>query len=170
MRALFFPIITFSMLASSHLFAADLRVTIKGKESKLSAKEFNSLTVQTVEVVDPNESTARAKSKLKFRVYDGKEVLDRAFGSRENWTKAKVLTYECADGYKPALETKDFIAGKFYFAFAKDDGKEFSIINNLKDGKKADLAPFYIVWSDASMQTKNKAHYWPYQVVAVALP
>jgi hypothetical protein len=138
----------------------------EGKKTRVIGEDlFSGIKTQTIVVVDPNVPANGKPVKGSFSAYEGKQILDYAFGGRDGWAKSKTITFECADGYRPSLETKAFLDGSFYFAHARSDGKPFTLVNNLKDGKETSLAPFYIIWTDAKMQTKEKSHFWPYQVV-----
>jgi hypothetical protein len=134
----------------------------------MTPDKLSSLKVSVVEVIDPNESTAQKPAKISFKAYDGLKFLDLAFGSRSAWANSKNLVFECADGYRPSLETSEFVKGGFHIAIDRVGTKEFTIINNHKDGKKAQLAPWYFVWTDAAKQSQTAAHLWPYQVVNIS--
>lgn len=156
-----------SFSCSTHDFK--FKVT-EGVDSKvLTSQQFKGVSNKTITVTDPNESTATNAVQITFNGYDGLDFLDAAFGGRQKWSTAKTLVFECADGYKPILPAKEFLNGGFYFAYERHQSKEFSLVNNLKDQKKASLAPFYIVWTTKEKQTSEAAYFWPYQLVGISL-
>ena len=143
--------------------------TFKVADKSVAVDYFKQVASKTVEVIDPNESQPGKPVKIKFHGFHGLKFVDRVFGNRGAWSKSKEIVFECADGYKPTLPTVEFPAGNYYFATSREGSKEFSLVNNLKDGKKVALGPYYIVWTDKNYQTKEEAHYWPYQVVAISV-
>lgn len=152
-------ILFFALFQSTQLLASDF----------LDLEHFDrtGLKSQQVTVLDPNESTDQKNAQIKFDAYPGLEFLDKVFGSRDAWAKSKELVFKCSDGYQPALETKFFQKKGFYFAFARVGQKDFTIVNNFKDGKVANLSPFYLIWTDPTKQKKGTAYFWPYQLVRI---
>ncbi len=139
------------------------------ESATLTVEQFNDLKRQAIKVTDINQSRPGKPSVITFHAFDGREVLDKVFGSRKAWTDRSYLNYECLDGYVSIMETKSLLQGQFYFAFARADQKDFTLINYAKDGKKTSLGPFYIVWSDEATSIRDKAHFWPYQVVKLQI-
>lgn len=135
------------------------------ESAHLSLDLFKELKSQVVQVTDINQSRPGMPAVISYRAYDGREVLDKVFGSREAWTNRLYLNFECSDGYISVMETKSLLQGQFYFAYARTDQKDFTLINYAKDGKNTSLGPFYIVWTDKAFHTRERAHFWPYQVV-----
>lgn len=157
----------FALVAPSQAHVMSLMIQSKDKQTTISSNQLKTLKAHSIKVRDPNESTDNKPADITFSAYDGLEILDLAYGGRKAWAKSKVLKFECADGYQPVLETKYFKDGGFYFAFARTGAKDFVIVNNLKDGMKAELGPFYLVWTKPAMQVMEKGFYWPYQIVKI---
>lgn len=153
----------------SKAFAQDLQIKDKMKSAVLTAEKIKAMDREIVKVIDPNETAYGSTVTSQFTAIDGQALLDLAFGSRKDWQEKTTLVVSCSDGYKTALEIKRFRDGGFYFATGRPDSKEFSIINRAKDGKKALLSPYYLIWVKPELQTKALGYYWPYQVVGLEI-
>lgn len=162
-------------VSSETLFADSKTKEVKSKIT-WEKGEVQGLKTQTVKVIDPNEQvdvepkkTPAKPMATEYQAYDGAKFLDHVFGGRSQWSKKKWLVFTCLDGYQPILPVEDFLKGKgnFFMAVARKDGGEFAILNQIKEGKKEAVGPLYVVWVNPEMQTKEKAHHWPYQVVSI---
>lgn len=146
-----------------------LGVFYEGKETELSADALDRLGAKPVTLVDGLESTAKKKVKAEYTGYPVAKVLDAAFGDRKTWAKAKDVVFECADGYRARVPAAELARRKGYLVYQRKGDSTFSLTNETQGGKRVNLAPYYLVWDDATMQKPENAGNWPYQVVAVRL-
>lgn len=146
-----------------------LSVSYDGKETELSAEALDRLGAKPVKIVDGLESTAKKKVKTEYTGYPVAAVLDAAFGDRTKWSTAKEVVFECADGYKARVPAAELAKRKGYLVYQRKGDSTFSLNNETQGGKHVSLAPYYLVWDDATMQKTENAGNWPYQVVAVRL-
>lgn len=102
-----------------------------------------------------------------FLASDFRALLERIYGS--NWTKAKLITFVCSDGYQPTVKIERLLKGTPYLAFAYKEGK----FETTKANKTIPLGPGYLVWSDPMDQAKRLqdlgAGNWPYQLEKINL-
>lgn len=146
-----------------------LSVSVPGKDSELSPEMLAKIGAKTVTLVDGLESTAKKKVKVKYSGFPVAAVLDEAFGGRANWSQAKEIIFECADGYKSRVPAAELAKRKGYLVYERVGDPTFSLTNETQNAKRVNLAPYYLVWDDAAMLKADASGHWPYQVVGVRL-
>ena len=108
----------------------------------------------------PDPHYGKTKRFLTFSLHD---VLDLGFGQRWRSPQFTEVVFTALDGYR-SLSTQAKIMEKGGFVAFRDSDRA--------DGwepigrKKADPAPFYIVWTGAEQTTANE---WPWQLSAIAI-
>lgn len=96
-------------------------------------------------------------------------LLTNVYGER--WKNAEEILFTCADGYQPSVPVAKVAEFSAYLAFARNDQKEFTLVNRMENSAKVELGPYYLVWDNLGRPElkADGAMDQPYQVVALDL-
>lgn len=153
---------------SAYCFAA----TPAQFEFKDQGKAIKALTLQQIKsqfspkeikVHDINEQADVTYVAVPFN-----EVLEAVYGKK--WLGASDLIFKCTDGYQPIVAREVFTKYRAYLAFERKGDASFNLVNQLQNGKKVGLAPFYLIWDTTNKAVlKESPSNWPYQLESVDL-
>jgi mono/diheme cytochrome c family protein len=121
-----------------------------------------------VTVVEPHESDPARQTHVTYLAVPANKVLDRLFG--HDWQSPdNDVVFFATDGYQFAASSERFMRYRAYFAYARADGKPFTLVNN--KGERTELGPYYLIWDNIDEPTliRQGAYGWPYEVVRVEL-
>jgi hypothetical protein len=153
------------MLKSIYIYSLSLCFALRATPIDLK-NSLNTLSTKDITLTDNLASTSSKKVQLTYSAYDMQEILTKVF--KEDWKKAKFITFICSDGYKSSIPVDKFLANKAYLATSIKGQKDFSLIK-AAEKKKVSLSPYYLIWDSAELQQPSFAHFWPYQVVQIEL-
>jgi mono/diheme cytochrome c family protein len=126
------------------------------------------VTGKPVTVVEPHQSDPLHTTNVTYLAVPANKVLDHLFG--HGWQSPdNDVVFFASDGYQFAGGSERFTQYRAYLAYARADGKPFTLENN--EGQRTELGPYYLIWDnidDASL-IKQGAYSWPYEVVQVDL-
>jgi mono/diheme cytochrome c family protein len=124
--------------------------------------------VQTIEVVEPHETTQHQKTRVKYLGWPVEVVLDHLFGA--DWRKAGLdVEFRALDGYVSRIPVERFDEYPAYLVFDSLDRSGFAIDNPMQNEKDVPLGPYYLVWDNIRHPDllADGGTYWPYQVSEV---
>jgi mono/diheme cytochrome c family protein len=126
------------------------------------------VSAQSVKVVEPHESHPSQTTDVTYRAVPAIQVLDHLLG--RGWRSAdNDVVFLATDKYQFAGSIDEFERYKAYFAFARADGKPFTV--EIEKGKPIALGPYYLIWDNinAPALIKRDGYAWPFQVTRVEL-
>jgi len=119
-----------------------------------------------VTVVEPHQSDPSHQTHVTYLAVPADQVLDHLFGP--HWQSPdNDVVFSAADGYQFAGGSERFTRDKAYLAYARADGRAFTLVNN--KGQRTELGPYYLIWdniADPSLLMQG-AYGWPYEVLQV---
>jgi cytochrome c2 len=127
-------------------------------------KEKNTLGKDTVVIVANDPVYHKTK---KYQAVNALTLIASEIDLSKVDPNSTKIVFECIDGYKPEMPLAVFLAAKPYLAFKDLDAKETDWEPISKNGNKMDLAPFYLVYTDAS--SKDTRYKWPYNLIKIHL-
>jgi len=107
---------------------------------------------------------------LAYYGFPANEVLDALLGAA--WRESgREVEFVAADGYRSVIPSAHFARYRAWLVYAPADGAAFVTDNVFKNRREVSLGPWYLVWDNlaAPQLMAFGDHYWPYQVVAVAI-
>jgi mono/diheme cytochrome c family protein len=164
-RALAILILALGGAPAAHAASPEvaLRFARPGAEPRVvSAEELRrGCVAETVEVNDPYY-----ERKKRFRAWPLRCVLEQGFGVNTAELAQKDVLLRALDGYTRASDGAVLLEPGGYVAFADADRAQggFDPI----DYRKADPAPFYMIWRGAGEKDVVK-YPWPYQLAEIAV-
>ena len=121
---------------------------------------------QYVTVVEPHLSDPSHQTHVTYLAVPANKVLDHLFG--HGWQSPdNDVVFSATDGYQFAGGAERFARYKAYLAYARADGKPFSLEKN--GGQRTELGPYYLIWDNIEEPSliRQGAYGWPYEVVQV---
>lgn len=105
---------------------------------------------------------------LGFKVFTAEALLTHIYGERLLHYQA--LEISCSDGYRVVIPRNDLERGDGYFAFARQEGGSFTLINHLANPhhpRRQELGPLYLVWDSVRHPELGSvtSAAWPFQIV-----
>lgn len=126
------------------------------------------LPEETVEVIEPHESSPEREVRIRYRGFAAAAVLDRLFGTR--WKAPDTaLAFFGRDGYRSVVPTRQFQENKAWFAVSRDDGAAFAVDNPRQNQQDVPLGPYYLIWDNLAQSGPKSEYDWAYQVVRAEL-
>lgn len=118
--------------------------------------------LESIRVYEPHEQL-----EVTYEGWPLVKVFDALYG--QAWRKSEVTWFECADGYRPTIDTEELKSGDAWLVIKKKGQKDFRLINKLHHGEVVELGPLYVVWDNLKNKKRRDlgASGWPYQVVKV---
>lgn len=127
----------------------------------------------TVEVRNPHLALGADAPRIAFRGFAAAPLLDALLGPA--WRDGgRAIEFRAADGYVSSIPAAQFERYPAWLVYRRADGADF-VSDNVYQGRHAvPLGPWYLVWDNIGSPDLIPLgdHYWPYQVidVAVSLP
>ncbi len=130
--------------------------------TKIDFKEDRKLSVKTKKIYNPWRKYTK-----KYQGFELYYILDQIYG--RSWRKANLINFKAIDGYTITAVVEDMLKaskGKIGLLSFKEKNKK-SFTEYIKNGKKIEQGPWYLVWSGFSKKDKVShvdALKWPYQL------
>jgi mono/diheme cytochrome c family protein len=125
---------------------------------------------QTVEVVEPHDSTPDRPHVVRYQALAMEELLSRWFMDRWKTRDAEIVLL-ARDGYRSTIPGGRFLEHRAYLAFGRDDGGPFNVNNLQQHEQGIPLGPYYLIWDNRNSGELQRqgAYGWPYQVTRIDL-
>lgn len=126
--------------------------------------------ITDIRVIELHEATGGSNPEVTYTAIPLEKMLQYLYPKAWQGFDGEVY-FHALDGYLSILEGSKAREGEAYMAFARADGKPFTIDNKNQNEKDVPLAPFYLVWDNLknpALKTSN-AYAWPYQVYQLEL-
>jgi mono/diheme cytochrome c family protein len=143
---------------SPRLPTARLSLRLRGADmASLSAADLRALGEEQVTVEDPHEHRAITLTGVRVA-----PLFDAALGPA--WRRADDVLATCADGFRPSVPVRFFLAREAYLAYARPGSADFAVQE--EPGKRTPAGPYYLVWKKAPGEDPPEPA-WPYQITAL---
>lgn len=134
-----------------------------------AALEASGAQAVTLTVVEPHESAPGRPVEVAYRAFPAAVALAAALGP--DWAQGgRTIAFHALDGYVSRIEAARLASGEAWLAFARADGKPFTVDNAGQDETNVPLGPWYLIWDDLHDPAliAAGARDWPYQADAVS--
>lgn len=124
----------------------------------------------TVEVANPHVVAGAVGPRERFRGFPAAELLDAVVGP--GWRGAgRGVEFRAADGYVSRVPSDHLQRYSAWLVFERADSAPFVTDNIYLGQRDVPLGPWYLVWDNIGHPELIPLgdHYWPYQVVEMAV-